>query len=128
MHEQTIALRTALSPAALAALPPKAAEVLRADFTAPDDVKALNDGFKARHAASSPLHALAAARVDRALGVDLAQCEKALVGVADMPAATLEDATAVLDTLRSWHAKDGVAAFKAAAAKRWPEASAFAAA
>lgn len=120
VHEQTIAFRSLLNTAS--ELPPKVAEVLKAEFQAiapSADLNKLNEEYLAKHK-SSPLHVLSAIRTRRSLGADQPQCEKELTGILNMPEARFEDALEVSETLKSWRSGQA-GAFRNSAKGRWPE-------
>lgn len=120
VHEQKIAFRSLLNSSP--ELPAKVAELLNADFKAIDasaDLKKVNEEYLAKHQ-SSPRHVLSVIRARRALGADIAQCEKDLTGILDLKDVSFEDAIAVSETLRGWHSGQ-LAAFKTAARGKWPE-------
>jgi N-alpha-acetyltransferase 15/16, NatA auxiliary subunit len=106
-------------------LPPKAVEVLKANFTAPStDAKKLNENFLAEHK-DSPRHVLSGTRASKLMGEDRAKCEKELVGLLQAKEITFEEAGEVLETLRAWRSTEAEG-FKKAAAKKWPDVTAFA--
>lgn len=103
-------------------LPPKVADVLKAEFNAIEpsaDLKKVNEDYLSQHQTSPP-HVLSVIRARRTLGTAAAQCEKDLFGILDIKGVSFEDAIAVSETLRGWHSSQ-LGAFKQAASGKWPE-------
>jgi hypothetical protein len=110
----------------LASLPALAADVLRSELPSVGETTDLADANETCLAENkdSPSHVLAAARVERMLGGDKANCEKRLLAIPGMTGTTLKEACAALDTLKSWRSGH-LDAFKKEAGRKWPEASIF---
>ncbi|KAI9732470.1 MAG: hypothetical protein M1818_007508 [Claussenomyces sp. TS43310] len=129
VHEHAIRFSQALA-AAGDALPPKVAEVIKAEFTlipASASPAKLNDDFLAAHP-DSPQHILAAGRVHKLLSGRTEEGEGAgFLTMLDLPTVAREDGAEALALLRTWRSGQAEA-FRERAAVKWPEATAFSAA
>ncbi len=129
VHEQLVRLRQALNTH-LDSLPPKAAEVLKSEFTAADstDLKKYNADFRANHAGSAP-HVISAIKTAAFLGEDQDKCARDLAdNVLEIPGTHHEQAEEVLGLLRQWRSggtDEAAEAFKTKAHAKWPEVTAF---
>lgn len=125
-HEQAIQLRHKLNQD-LSGLPPKVAEVIKAEFTeipASGDLPKVNQEFKEKHK-SSAQHVLSSIRVQEQLGGDRNKLATEVVGLLQLSRIQWEDARDAQELLQSWQSSE-LAGFKKAAAKKWPESSIFA--
>lgn len=116
---------------ALASLPPKVQEVLKADSTAVPpsaDLRKYNADFRRRHAASVE-HGIAAIRAAHLLGEDRAKCAREMTALLDLDRVGLGEAVSILEALsaRPWAGGEEAAAFRNKAAEKFPEATVFAA-
>ncbi|KZF22288.1 N-terminal acetyltransferase A complex subunit nat1 [Xylona heveae TC161] len=129
LHEQIIRFRKTLDSLS-EPLPPQVSSVIDAELPTllpkDTDLAKFNEQFLARHAQSAA-HMQAALQARRVLNPDAkADIEKSLSDTLALPNITLEQAQEGLATLKSWAAdKTKREAYVQAAAKRWPEASAF---
>jgi N-alpha-acetyltransferase 15/16, NatA auxiliary subunit len=126
VHEQLVYFRHVLNTS-LASLPPKAQEVIKAEFDALDssvDLKSYNNDFEAKHKDSAP-HVISAIKAKKHLGEDPAKVEKELAEVLSIGGVDFQQAGEVLGLLRSWRSRE-VDDFKKKAATKWPEVTAFA--
>ncbi|KAI0834328.1 N-terminal acetyltransferase A, auxiliary subunit [Hypoxylon sp. FL0890] len=126
VHEQVIRFRQTLN-SKLESLPPKVAEVLKAEFTAVDasaDLKKFNADFKEKHK-DSPPHVISAIQAEKLLGEDKKKAEKDLAGVISLKNIQHDQAIEVLALLKSWRSSEADT-FKTAAHEKWPEVTAFA--
>lgn len=125
-HEQAIRLRHALNTD-LATLPPKAAEVINAEFTeisSSADLAKLNQEYREKHK-ESPQHVLSSIRVQQALGEDRASLAKDVVALLQLKGVKVGDAQDAQQLLKSWQSGE-LEVFKKAAVAKWPESSVFA--
>lgn len=126
VHEQLVYFRHVLN-SKTTSLPPKAQEVIKAEFDTLDasaDLKKYNTDFQAKHK-DSAAHMIAAVKAKKHLGEGQSEVEKELTEIIDIKDVNFQQAQEVLGLLRSWRSKE-VDAFKTKAASKWPEVTAFA--
>jgi tetratricopeptide (TPR) repeat protein len=120
LHVQAITFRNLLSNNP--EVPPKVAEVLKAEFKTIDasqDLRKYNDDYRKKHQ-DSPSHVIAAIKAEKVLGEDKSSCEKKLLELVSNQNAEFAHALEILDVLKGWRSSE-TDAFKKAALSRWPD-------